>query len=142
MNAIQEPKTQPQKKKKNSNSLIVVITIGICIILFVILRLPTVSKPLPATPTTTPQESAWYACTLGIQKELGLSILDAQNYNPKGVLLDDTFKDGTPVDFTTYTGPRQYEVDVYYAKVKSMYHCILTYYPDTKAFKLTSLEMK
>ena len=100
-----------------------------------------------AQPTATPtpmtlEESAWYACTLGIKKELGLSILDAQNYNPEGVHLDDTFKDGTPVDFTTYTGPRQYEVDVYYAKVKSMYHCILIYYPDTKAWKLTSLEVQ
>ena len=100
------------------------------------------SQPTATAAPMTLEESAWYACTLGIKKEIGLSILDAQDYNADGVHLDDTFKDGTPVDFTTYTGPRQYEVDVYYAKVKSIYHCILTYYPDTKAWKLTSLAVK
>lgn len=94
------------------------------------------------TPTTTPEESAWYACTVAIERELGLSISDAQRYNPDGVILNDTLKDGTVVDFTTYTGPRQYEVNVHYAKYGSTYHCILIYYPDTKAFQLKSLDVK
>lgn len=94
------------------------------------------------TPTAAPEESAWYACTLFIERQLDVSTSDAQRYNPNGVILNDTLKGGTPVDFTTYTGPRQYEVNVYYAKYGSTYHCILIYDPDAKTFQLKSLDVK
>ena len=94
------------------------------------------------TPTTPPEESAWYACTVGIERQYNLSILDAERYNPNGVILNDTLKDGTVVDFTTYTGPRQYEVHVYYAEVATKFHCIMIYDPDAKTFQITTLEVE
>jgi hypothetical protein len=130
-----------QQIKKASNAPLVIGILGIlCIAVWAIFQ--SGSKSSEATPTSTPEESAWYACTTFIKREVGLSILDAQDYNPGGVILNKTLKDGTEVDFTTYKGPRQYEVNVYYAKVASMYHCILIYDPDTRNFQLKSLDVK
>lgn len=83
--AIQEPKIQPPNQKKNSGLVVLVVIIGICIFLWAITQ--TGSKSSSATPTASPEESAWYACTQFIQKQLGVSSLDAQRYNPSGVTI-------------------------------------------------------
>ena len=59
-------------------------------------------------PTTTPQEDAWYACTMFVERQLRVSSRDAQRYNSAGV------KD---------LSSGQYEVTVYYAQQAKLYKC-------------------
>lgn len=61
-------------------------------------------------PTKSPEEHAWNACRLFIERELKLSPFDAQEYNPAGVIK---------------TGDN-YLVDVYYAVNNVTYSCYLT----------------
>jgi hypothetical protein len=63
-----------------------------------------------ATPTRTVEESAWYACTLFVENQLEVSIIDAQSYTPSGIILLDN---------------GQYRVDVEYAKIATIFTCIL-----------------
>lgn len=86
------------------------------------------------------KEQAWDACTKAVKTELGVS--GAQKYNPDGVILNDTLKDGTKVDFSTWKGPRQYEVSVFYAKVRSTYHCVLIYDPGKETWALKKLSWR
>jgi hypothetical protein len=79
-----------------------------------------------ATPTPAPEKEAWSACTTFIEQQLGLSFLDAQQYNPGGI---------------TSLGNNQYSVDVYYAKEKSMYECVILLPPDG-SWQLVSLNLK
>ena len=78
------------------------------------------------TPTTTPQERAWYACTSFIQQQLDLSILDAQDYTPSGV---------------TTSGGDQYTVEVFYADQGDTYRCELARHANGD-WQLLSLEVK
>jgi hypothetical protein len=58
--------------------------------------------------TFTPAEDAWTTCTMFIERQLGLSIMDAQEYNPSGVTV--------PAD-------NEFIVNVYYAKNNATYQC-------------------
>lgn len=62
-------------------------------------------------PTRAPEENAWYACVLFIEREYKLSTFDAQRYNPDGVIK---------------TGDN-FLVDVYYATNDVTYSCYLTH---------------
>lgn len=62
------------------------------------------------TPTSTPQESAWTACTLFIERQLEIPFTDAQDYSPAGV---------------TDLGGGGYRVEVYYASTGDTYRCDL-----------------
>ena len=79
-----------------------------------------------ADPTATPQENAWYACTLFIQQQLGLSMGDAQRYNPSGV---------------TTLEAEHYKIEVYYAKQGNTYRCELIHHSNGD-MELVSLEAK
>jgi hypothetical protein len=69
------------------------------------------STPAAPEPTSTPQSKAWYACTLSVDKQLGLSYLnDAERFNPAGVTTLDT---------------NLYRVRVRYADQGSTYQCVL-----------------
>lgn len=68
------------------------------------------STTIPATPTSTPQESAWTACTLFVERQLGIPFTDAQEYNPAGV---------------TDLGGGGYQVEVFYAGTGDTYRCEL-----------------
>ena len=63
-----------------------------------------------AAPTRTPEENAWYACTLFIENQLKVSVLDAQGFTASGIILLDN---------------GQYRVDIRYAKLATTYTCIL-----------------
>jgi len=78
------------------------------------------------TPTSTPQEKAWYACTAFIDRQLGLSFLDAQDYTPSGV---------------TTSGSDQYTVEVFYADQGDTYRCELSRHANGD-WQLLSLEVK
>jgi len=63
------------------------------------------------TPTRSPEENAWYACTLFVEKQLKVAAFDAQSYNSDGVALLDMGK---------------YRVDIHYAKLTTTYTCIVS----------------
>ena len=98
-------------KKQNNTPIFVFVAVVVCagfIILWAMVQ--SGSKSTKSTSTSTPQESAWYACTMFIQKQLGLSLTDAQRYTPSGA---------------TSLGANQYRVQVYYAKTGDTYRCEL-----------------
>jgi hypothetical protein len=61
-------------------------------------------------PTSTPQQSAWYACTTFIQQQLDVSARDAQDYTSSGV---ETLANN------------QFRVQVFYAEQNSIFLCEL-----------------
>ncbi len=63
-----------------------------------------------STTSTSVEESAWTACEMFIEKQLGISQFDAQRYNPNGV---------------TAQSSGQYSVNVYYAKNNVTYRCVV-----------------
>jgi hypothetical protein len=79
------------------------------------------------SPTATPNESAWYACTLFVEKELKIPSRDAQNYNPGGV---------------TALGNDQYKVEVYYAKYSDTYQCTVLHNSSDGNWQLLELNVK
>jgi hypothetical protein len=81
------------------------------------------STPIP---TATPEEGAWYSCTLFIQQQVGLSTNDAQRYTPSRVttLADD-----------------QYRVEVFYADQGDTYRCELLRHTNGD-MELLSLEVQ
>ena len=109
---------KPVQKKKNSKNktgliLTVAVLIGavlICGLIYGLVSVPGTKFEPVATPTRTPEENAWYACTVFIENQLKVSILDAQRYEASGVILLDN---------------AQYRVDVTYAKLATTYTCIL-----------------
>ncbi len=64
-----------------------------------------------STTTTTPEESAWYACTLFVQRQYGVSTSKAERYNRSEVR---AFQNGL------------YTANVYYASLGETYVCGLT----------------
>ncbi len=131
--------TVTQPKKQNTILTLIIGLVIMCALIWIAVQATaTPSKP---TPTSSPEEGAWYACAMFIDRQFGISASDAQQYNPDGVLLDDILKNGTQVDFSTYAGPRQYEVDIYYAKYASMYHCIIEHQTNGD-WRLINLEAK
>lgn len=77
-------------------------------------------------PTSRPEVSSWYACTQFIQQKLGLSALDAQDYNAGGVVALKS---------------SQYQVDVFYAKQATFYRCVILHTSDGN-WQLVSLALK
>lgn len=82
--------------------------------LFVILALVTFAcggtnnNTSNSRPATT-EELAWTACTLFVEKQLGVSQFDAQEYTASGVSSNGA----------TFTAA------IYYAKVQSKYQCVM-----------------
>lgn len=126
--ATQEPKTQPQKRKKNSGLVVFAVIIGICIFLWAITQTGSKSS---STTTSTPEESAWYACTTFIKQQLGVSLLDAQRYTPSGVTHTINGK---------YMND-QFQVTVHYAKLGTTYQCVVLHLSNGN-WNLRSLDMK
>jgi hypothetical protein len=111
----EEKIAQKKENAKNKTSLVISIigVVALIIICGLIYSLVVGSgkKIGPvATPTRTPEENAWYACTLFIEKQLKVSVIDAQRYNSGGVILLDN---------------GQYRVDVDYAKLTTTYTCVV-----------------
>jgi hypothetical protein len=75
---------------------------------------------------STPEQSAWTACTLFVEKQVGISYLDAQKFNPAGV---EDLGDG------------KYQVEVFFAKQDQTYSCELLKQTDGN-WKLEGLEVK
>lgn len=108
--AASPQKTITKKKNLILPVISIVIVVGACVVIYSLLI--NVGKELivQPTPTRTPQESAWYACTLFVQKQMKVAVIDAQRYNPNGVMFLDN---------------GDYRVDVSYAKLNTTYTCIL-----------------
>ncbi len=115
---ILSAKKNAKNKNNLANSIIGIITvIIICGIIYGLsLAVKRGVEAIP-TPTRTPEENAWYACTLFIENQLKTSAFDAESYNSNGVLL---LENG------------QYRVDVSYAKLAITYTCILLDHTDGK----------
>jgi hypothetical protein len=118
------PTTAAPPQKTDRVGIIVLLIIVICIVFWGVSRIVPTSEP--TSTTLSPQESAWYACTQFIQKQLKVSSSDAQRYNPGGV--------------TTLTNG-QYSVNVYYAKLTSTYKCVVLHRTDGD-WQLLSLDVK
>lgn len=115
--------------KQNTSWVVVFIIMGVCLasclIFFIAPKLA--SKNSPPTPTVSTEVSAWYVCLGFIEKQLGLSPLDAQEYNAAAVV-------NLP-----RTG--QYNVDVYYAKYTTTYECVVVLFPNGD-WKLRNISIK
>ena len=85
---------------KKRYTVIVVVLVLVCIVFVVVAS--------GLFDSISPQESAWTACTMFINRELGISHLDADNYDPGGV---------------TDLGGGLYKITIYYAAISSIYHC-------------------
>jgi hypothetical protein len=79
------------------------------------------------TATSSLSEQSWYACTTFIQRQVGLSVLDAQRYNSGGVVS---------------LGGNQYKVTVFYAQPGSFYECTLLRHPDNGDWELLGLTVR
>lgn len=113
------PAKKDAKNKKNLvSSIIGIITvIIICSLIYGLTLAAKRGVEAIPTPTRTPEESAWYACTLFVENQLKTSAFDAESYNSNDVLL---LENG------------QYRVDVSYAKLAITYTCILLDHTDGK----------
>lgn len=120
---IQSESTE-QPKKQSSASALVIIFVVLCIIILAVTQLN--EKSSPPTPTSTPQESAWYACTLFVKSQLGISANKAQRYTSSGV---------------TTAAANQYIVEVYYAELGDIYRCELLRHANGD-MELLSLKVK
>lgn len=128
---IETPSTPKQTKKKSGipkfivNGLIVMAGVISCIFLFwAFSQLNTSSSN--TKPTSTPQESAWTACAYFVQKQVGVSMQDAQRYTPSGV---------------TKLADNKYKVQIYYADQGSFYMCELLRHSNDD-MELISLSVK
>lgn len=108
-------KVKPTPAKKDLKNLInfVIAIITMTIVCGLIYGLSLVAKSridaIP-TPTRSPQENAWLACILFVEKQEKVAAFDAQRFTPEGVILLDN---------------GQYRVDVSYAKLDITYTCVL-----------------
>ena len=113
---VNEEKVTPIKKNAKNKTSVAISIIGIVAVIIVcglIYGLVVGAKKVigpTAIPTRSPEESAWYACTKFIEKQLKVSEIDAQSY----ILSDVTLLDNG-----------QYRVDVSYAKLATIYTCIV-----------------
>lgn len=105
--------------KSNSRLYLILAIIGVCVgtlmLIFILSQCSGGGGGSQASPTMTAEESAWYACSLAIKKQLGISVLDAQDYTPSGV---DSLGGG------------EYKVDIFYAKYTSFYQCTVHHRSD------------
>lgn len=108
--AVSPQKTITKKKNLILPVISIIIVVGACVAIYGLLFNVGKKLVVQPTPTRTPQESAWYACTLFVQKQMKVAVIDAQRYNPNGVMFLDN---------------GDYRVDVSYAKLNTTYTCIL-----------------
>jgi hypothetical protein len=105
---------QKQKKTRKRSSIIsivvIIFVIMVCGLLYGLFGVAGVKISPTAIPTKTTEENAWYACTLFVEKQLKVSIIDAQKFNSNGVVLLDN---------------GQYRVDINYAKLLTTYTCVV-----------------
>lgn len=76
--------------------------------------------------TASSRENAWAACTMFVEKQLGVSASEAEKYYPLGV---------------TLLGEDSYQVDVHYAKLNTFFRCELKNTPDGN-WQLISVKAK
>jgi hypothetical protein len=76
--------------------------------------------------TSSPEQSAWYACTLFVDDQLDIPFTDAQKYNASRVVA---------------LGNSQYQVTVFYAKLDNTYQCVVLR-RSSGDFELLSLKSK
>jgi hypothetical protein len=109
---------------EQSLAFYIVLAILFCLVLYALSQWP--GKTSYSSPTSSPEESAWTACTTFVEKQLGVSASDAQKYNPSGValLVEDN-----------------YQVDVYYVKMNVFYRCTIKNKPNGNR-QLISLKVK
>jgi hypothetical protein len=98
-----------------SNLKIVLIVLGAIVVVFILSSLFGGGTKTRSSPTGTPQESAWYACTSFVERQIGLSTFDAQRYNASGV---------------TDVSSGHFLVKVYYAKNNGFYRCEILHRSD------------
>jgi hypothetical protein len=109
---LTKPAKAPKEQPKKQSSYWIAFAVIVLILggLFWMASQRAGRNPPAASPTFTPQENAWTACTLFIQQELGVDTGDAQRYAPERV--------------ETLSG-NQFVVDIYYASVGETYRCEL-----------------
>lgn len=104
-----QPATPAKAPNNQTGRSCLYLVLIICVVVFVIWIFPKLNPGTSGTtPTLTPSEGAWSSCTMFIEKQLGLSIMDAQRYNPGGV---------------TISTENVFIVNVYYAKNTTNYRC-------------------
>jgi tetratricopeptide (TPR) repeat protein len=118
-----QQKSTEQPKRQSSAGVAVLIVVVLCIVILALTQLN--GKSSPAKPTSTPGEMAFSACTQFIEKQLGVSYFDAQDYSPSRV---------------TALGSGQFQVKVYYAKLSDTYQCTILHRTDGN-WQLVSLEV-
>lgn len=102
------PVPEELKPKSNTAFYIVLAIVGVSLFVFLLAQCSGKGGSSQTSPTATIEENAWFACTTGIEKQLGVSYLDAQHFTSSGV---------------TSLGSNQYKVVVYYAKDTVFYQC-------------------
>jgi bacteriorhodopsin len=114
--AVSPPDLEKTKPKQNGVLYLILAIIGICVLLLVFSQCTSGAKRnFAVSPTMTPKESAWTACGMAVEKQLGLSYGDAQEYTPSAVLS---------------LGGSQYKVTIFYAKYTSFYQCTVLHRSD------------
>ena len=102
-------------------------TMSRTVLLFALLAiLSSACSPSTPEPTSTPDRSAWYACTIFVQQQREISFLDAEDYNPNGV---------TPL------GNDRYRVEVFYLGRGKFFRCELLRRSDGN-WQLEGLEVR
>lgn len=119
---------QAEKKKKTRRTIIILVIAFVVVIACIpCLKFAVdANKPVPK-PTLSPSESAWTACTMFVEKQVGVSILQAQDYSPSRILALEN---------------NRYQVDVYYAKYASTYRCTLYHHVDDGDWELVGLQVR
>lgn len=107
--------SQPSAAKKPASRgcLYLVLAMVFVVIVFVVWIFGTANSgnnnnSNNTTSNSSPSENAWTACGMFIEKQLGLSYMDSQRYNPSGV---------------TTPSENEYIVNIYYAKNNVTYQC-------------------
>lgn len=119
--AVNDPVAKPAAIKKRSGLVamfgVLAILIGAFACIYVYSLVLKTGREIVAqpTPTRTPSENAWYACTVFVENKAQVARLDAQRYNEAQVILLDN---------------GQYRVDVGYARAGLIYTCILADHAD------------
>jgi hypothetical protein len=129
---IKPPASIPVVKEKPKSkmgiiAILALVVLGLCAFIVILSRCSGGGggggQP---TATTSPAESAWTACTMFVNQQVGLSTSDAQEYNPGGV---------------TLLAGNQYQVVVYYAKYTSFYQCSIDHLANGN-WQLADLKVK
>lgn len=100
----------------------IILAIILALMLFALSRVPGKTK----TYLAGPRESAWNACTLQAEQELGLPVAEAPAYSPPGV---------------TLLSEDSYQVDVYDAQKDARYRCTVELTPEGE-WQVRSLEVR